>query len=572
MRSSLPLLALAGALLAGLGCDRPRPAPPQVDDIPPDGSAHYVDGQGIGRTLLTPIGTLRYGDRVEQGLPPPGALVGFEFAGSEGDTPALTLDVQGPVRVSLALYGVRDDDGLWGRPLRHVSGVDVLRIAGVELPADGYYFVLVRALTDPPGGFALQLDCEDCVEAICPEVEPCDLYCEQGYAVDEDACRTCACEENLCGGDQDCLVNEVCRDGVCRPAPSCQERCGGAVEPVCDEAGQRYANRCVAACEGAVGELSAELCVREACGPERPCAEGQRCVGGVCTCDCPPDVQPVCSVEGNTYSNLCQLECAGERLDYRGACVRLLPMPPCVDDADCPVDRICARSLDGAGVCALECRPDAPGACGPQGRCTVLPGQRGACLLGCHDVDRCPEATTCLPDLRGAPLCLPCDCPEVDDPVCAGGRLVYPSRCEAHCAGVVDERLAPGTCEDPPAELDCLRCPSVWAPVCADGTVRATQCDAECGERPARSVEDYDACFRQAPSRACRVDEDCVRSSGTVCAAEETPFGPPVAPEARCFAGIGECGCIEGTCGFRAEPRALQRCLDQARGAARPMP
>ncbi len=572
MRSAPRLLALAGALLWALGCGRPPPAPPEVDDTPPDGSAHYVDGDGVARTLLTPIGTLAYGDRVEDELPPPGALVGYEFAGSAGDAPALIVDILGQTRISLALYGPRDDEGLWGRPLGHVSGLDVLRLSDMPLPADGHYFILVRVLAGPPARFALQLDCPDCDAAVCADVEPCDLYCEQGYAIDDAACRACGCQENPCAGDDECLANEVCRDGVCRPAPSCQERCGGApLEPVCDPAGRTWPNRCIAECEAA-GELLPGRCAAAGCGPDDPCPDGQRCASGACVCDCPDALEPVCAESGRTFSNRCNLECAGEALAYEGPCNGPPLTTACEDDTACSRGQICARGLDGPGLCTLPCRPGDPRSCGDRAVCTQQSDGRGVCLPPCRADDRCQEASACLPDRRGARLCMPCDCPEGEAPVCADGRVEYPSRCAARCAGVDEARLTPGACEDAPAEIDCQRCPMQWEPVCADGVIRATLCDAECGDRPAREIGPVEACFREAPSFECREDADCeLTGGGVVCAAEPVEGQPMIGPATRCFVGLGACGCVEGRCGFRPEARELGMCLDRSRGAFRPM-
>ena len=37
--------------------------------------------------------------------------------------------------------------------------------------------------------------------------------------------------------------------------------------------------------------------------------------------NCPPDYQPVCGLDGNTYDNQCQLDNAGVRLAYAGTCL-----------------------------------------------------------------------------------------------------------------------------------------------------------------------------------------------------------------------------------------------------------
>ncbi len=557
-----PLLLIVGGLL--LACDRPPPPPPPVDETPPDGSAHYLDADGVGRTLLTPLGTLSYGERVDDPLPPVDALSGYEFAGSAGDQPTIILDVQGPARVSLALYGPRDDSGLWGRPLQATSGEGVLRISAAALPADGHYFILVRLLVGGPANYALALDCPDCADAICPAVEPCDLYCEQGYAIEDDGCRGCGCQEDaVCMADDDCLTGEQCRDGVCRPAASCAERCADEpLDPVCDDEGRTWPNRCVAGCEGAE-DIEAGACMAEQCGPDLPCPDGRACRAGRCVCDCPAEVAPVCAESGRTFSNLCQLQCAGETLAYEGPCEGPPLTTACEDDDTCPRGQVCARGGDGPGICTIECRPER--GCN-RAMCTPLDG-RFVCLPPCGPGDRCFEGLQCLPDPRGLSLCLPCDCPEADEPVCVDERIEYPSRCAARCAGIADARLVAGPCENGPVEIDCRRCPREWAPVCGDGVLRATACDAECGGRPAERVADAEACYEPPPMLACEVDADCMLTGAqrSVCAAAPSAAAPMLGPEARCFVREEGCGCIEGRCGFRPVGREFDRCIERAR-------
>lgn len=570
-RHALPSLLLLAALAA---CERTPPAPPPIDPTPPDGRAHYTADDGTERTLLRPVGTLRYGERVVDPLPAAeAALLGYEFAGSAGDTPTLILDVAGDPVASLALYGDRDDTGLWGRPLAAVHGAGVLRIADVELPRDGHYFVLVRRLAGPPADYALELRCDACAEPACPEVEPCDLYCEQGYGFAEDGCRICACEENPCDADSDCLESEICRDGICRPAPSCEAQCADEpLDRVCDAEGRTHPNRCVAECLG-VGEVRPGPCEAEQCSPERPCPDGQRCVGGRCLCDCPPDIAPVCAESGDTYSNLCELECHGAALAHEGPCDARPPQSACEDSDDCRPGLVCARGVDGPGLCSQPCRPNDPRACGPRAHCTPLAEGRGACLPLCRGDAFCPASTACLPDREGVPVCLPCDCPEEDAPVCGGG-VDFASRCTALCAGVPLERLEPGPCAVEPAPL-CRDCPVEWAPVCGDGELRATLCDAECGARPALRVSEPMLCIGRVPM-ACEVDADCLITGAeeTLCAAERTAAAPRVGPEVRCFADFGACGCNGGICGFRPPERpespeaaGLAMCLERARAS-----
>lgn len=576
MRSIVPLLLFA--LLAG--CDRPAPPGPPVDVTPPSGNARFTDGEGRDRTAFRPIGTLQYGERVEDVLAPAEALIGYEFAGGGGDAPELILDVAGGATASMALYGPRGDNGLWDRPLAAVDGRGVLRLAGVTLPADGHYFVLLRRLDGRAVGFALQLSCPGCAPPPCAEVDACDLFCDRGYAAGEDGCRVCGCDELLCAGDEDCLGGEVCREGQCRPAPGCDEQClGEPAAPVCGADGSTYPNACVAMCRG-VAVVGEGRCVEPECGDDSECVAPQRCIEGRCRCDCPPVNDPVCGASGVTHSNLCVLECAGDRFAYRGPCDRVPPTGACGDGMPCGDGQVCVGGSDEAeGRCATTCPVREPGACGRRSVCADVGfGERGACLPGCApDRLACPEGLSCLPDRRGRPACFPCACEgDAGGPVCVDGRVEFPSACVARCAGVPEERLQAGGCDgplpdpEPAPPADCSLCRDAWAPVCADGVLFSNGCDATCGRDAPVMLERAEQCFAVSPRVACRDDAECgAEACGRwACGAGEGGEGcPPLAEDARCFVELGQCGCVEGSCGYRAArgDAQLAACLDRAR-------
>lgn len=87
-------------------------------------------------------------------------------------------------------------------------------------------------------------------------------------------------------------------------------------EPVCDAAGNVYANRCFARCAEA-GEV-------EPCDVDR--------------CACPDVWEPVCDARGNVYANRCEARCLGETrvrpCDREGD-----PVPPREpgEDCECPL-------------------------------------------------------------------------------------------------------------------------------------------------------------------------------------------------------------------------------------------
>ncbi len=562
-------------VMLGVGCDRPQPeAPPPPQGSAPSGNARYTDADGRDRTAFRPVGAIGYGERVEDVLAPAEALVGYEFAGGGGDVVQLTLEVEGAATASMAVYGPRAANGLWDRPLAAAErvGVGVLRLPPVELPGDGYYFVLLRRMAGERAGFGLSLVCTDCPAPMCEGVEPCDLFCEAGYASDEAGCRQCGCEDRGCVDDDDCLGGEVCGDGQCRAAPACDERCrdaaSGPEAVVCGADGNSHPNACVAACRG-IEVVARGFCDAGGCEGDDECADGQRCVGGECVCDCPDARVLVCGVSGTEYLNRCVLECEGDELAYAGPCGRVAPLRPCGEGGRCGDGQICVGGDEG-GVCASSCPlgdgPEFDRICGLRAVCADVGAERGVCLPACDRERFCPEGLSCGVDGQGRPACLPCGCEGAEGgPVCVGGRLEFESACEATCAGFGPNETAPGACEAPSR---CDRCDDMWMPVCADGVLFSSGCDAMCDAD--RRLERPDTCFERSPVVPCRTDEQCGAEvcAGWACGAGEGRDGcPTLDAGAQCFVDYGECGCVAGMCGFRPVPGDAQivECLDAAR-------
>ncbi len=583
MTLRLPLLlCLASLGLPLAACDRSAPPtpPPTVDA--PSGQGAYVDGEGVRRTRFELLGTLAYDQTVEGALPPAASLQGYEFFASAGDAPSLTLTASAPAL--LAVYGPRAADGLWGEPIAVAQGPGPLTVALDPLTQGGAWFALVRdgLARDASGApYALTLRCEGCAAPACTPA-PCDQVCADGFVVDAEGCRLCACAEPV-ACDPACAEGETCQDGVCRPL-DCAAQCDPVLAPVCGADGRTQPNACVAECRG-VAVVAQGPCPDSCRGPA-DCAAGEQCDAGRCVpddCGCERVTQPVCSDTGRTHRNACLLACAGETLRYPGECV---PLPCDGDGAECPEGFSCevapipgnlerCRRDPEAADCVRGCLPQRCRTrqdCGRSGFCYPTGEGEGVCLNVCRLGAGCPGDAVCADVIEspGVGVCLPgCD-PEAPAP-CGPDQ-----RCAADAAGAFTcqregdcEPGEPGCGEVDPGS--CGRCPADSAPVCgADGALYLNACLASCREvAAARPASCYDG---PVPPTACGGPGDCQPTGcdDTVCAAAPTDTCARLTPEAACLPAEGRCGCVAGQC--RWQPTEDSRACLGALGLGRPPP
>ncbi|KAG8193217.1 hypothetical protein JTE90_005564 [Oedothorax gibbosus] len=169
---------------------------------------------------------------------------------------------------------------------------------------------------------------------------------------------------------------------------------------VCGNDGVTYQNECelrVAACTKqqyitVASKGPCDLCVQV------HCKYGARCEAGRCVCplECPDNAEPVCSSDGATYRNECEMRRAA-----------------------------CTHSTDLSVLFYGECEDVGGSGAGPSGKSHEAGSGNYAC-----EEEPCRFGGLCDYDSEGNPQCVcPFECPAVKAPVCGSDGQFYDSEC-----------------------------------------------------------------------------------------------------------------------------------------------
>ncbi len=276
----------------------------------------------------------------------------------------------------------------------------------------------------------------------------------------------CGLGENKCSCPDDCLAKPQCNSDVdCLDDDDC-------TKDYCDAATGKCAHDPIPGC-GQLQCWTNEMCPAGSyCRwPDGQCTNAK---SGTCTAvpqGCFDLWAPVCGCDNKTYGNECDMQAAGQSLQYKGECKPACVPEVCADgkdnDCDGQIDEGCAGSKCG-GFMGLACN---------------------AGLFCKFPAGQCDWA-----DNMGTCTALPVMCPLIFKPVCGCDGKTYNNACELDKAGVSMDYE--GQCKPACVKLDPKgygACAAVLG-VVFDGNQCVTVSGCSCGNDCAFFFKTLDEC------------------------------------------------------------------------------
>ncbi|PFH31797.1 putative serine proteinase inhibitor PI-2 [Besnoitia besnoiti] len=197
---------------------------------------------------------------------------------------------------------------------------------------------------------------------------------------------------------------------------------------------------------------------------------------------CPKIFNPQCGINGVTYPNACERECASTSLAHPGVCT---PEEECVGDCEWTFNPVCDdKGKTWGNMCELGCGGN--GAAHP-GPCTLEEAKAGLAPLGwtgpsLKDLNKWETVAAVL--RSGEPRV--CECPAVPAYVCGMDKKTYRNQCVRDCHDAREFHNGPCGEADIPSKREGVvnkecRCPRNISPVCGiDGQTYQNSCFLDC--------------------------------------------------------------------------------------------
>lgn len=200
-------------------------------------------------------------------------------------------------------------------------------------------------------------------------------------------------------------------------------------------------------------------------------------------CTCTREYQPICALDGVTYSNKCLFDCEKQRNhnlkeNYRGECDNEVTNFPAEDICICPFDLSPICGSDGktySNECSMKCE------------------QRKHSDLSLKHAGECgkgiPNANYKVIEMDS--VTEQCECPFSYLPVCGSDGRTFSNECEFDCEKEINKNLKisyTGTCKSAPQKspfpMDVCICNLIYMPVCGtDDSTYSSQCVLSCAKK-----------------------------------------------------------------------------------------